>query len=88
MTQLRKNYLPYYYTKNARGKEEQRTFLNKQMYQAPGPGGIVNIWPYGPNGEFPVIRHDNRGFLPKKGKKRNMTHSRIKRRLKARRRAA
>lgn len=85
MTQLRKNHLDYYYTKDDKGKEVQRSFLNKRAAVTAQRSGVaVNVWPYAPNGEFPLLRHDRRGFLPKKGKKRNTTHARLKRRNKAR----
>lgn len=89
MTQLRKEHLPYYYTeeKTPKGvKRTQHSFLNRRAFllQQKSRNTGVAVWPYSPNGEFPVRNHDRRDFLPKKGKKRNMTHTRIKRRRKHR----
>ena len=91
MTQLRKQYLTYYYAKEEQKgafgkvkiKEVKRDFKNRMalmLAKANDPSLATVIWPYAPNGEFPLIRHDERGFLPRKGKKRNMTHARQKRR--------
>lgn len=91
MTQLRKQYLTYYYTKDSKGKYVKHDYLNRRAFnlqRACTPSLAMQYWPYSPNGEFPVRHHDERGFLPKKGKRRNMTHARLKRRSKARRKAA
>lgn len=91
MTQLRKQHLTYYYAREeqkgafggVKTKEVKRDFVNRKAFmlmKASDPSMATLFWPYAPNGCFPVIRHDVRGFLPRKGKKRNMTHARQKRR--------
>ena len=70
-------------------KEVKRDFINRRAFElmkASDPSMALMYWPYAPNGCFPLLHHDRRDFLPRKGKKRNMTHARQKRRN--RRRAA
>lgn len=85
MSHLQKRYTDYFYREEGKGEQKK---LIKFPYMT--REGFMRLYPMavlpGPNAVFPC-KHEQRGFLPKKGKKSNRTHARLKRKYKARAKA-
>lgn len=85
MSHLQRRYLDYFYVEQGKGADKhlvkvpymtRREFMDKHpMVVLPTTSPV-----------FPC-QHEERGFLPKKGKKKNMLHASKKAKLKARRKA-
>ena len=86
MSHLSRRYTEHYYVEGKNGKLKKRDVLhvNSPKYIRALQARGVPIPPMVmPNAVFPC-QHEQRDFLPKKGKKHNRTHARMKRKRKAR----
>lgn len=96
MSHLRRRYTDYYYVEveeksffGRKKKALKKVYYNsmsEKVLQAYEKAHGVSIPRERPSAIFPCL-HEERGFIPKRAKKRNHTHSRMKRRNKARIRA-
>jgi hypothetical protein len=82
MSHLQRRYTDYFYRVEWKGDKEQLVkvpYMKQKEFMALHP---MTVLPR-PNAIFPC-EHERRDFLPKKGKKHNRTHARMKRKRKAR----
>lgn len=83
MSSLQRRYTDYFYRIEVKKNKEH---LIKVPYMK--QNDFLLMYPMaqlsGPQGEFPYSGHEERDFLPKKGKRGNHTHTRMKRKRKAR----
>lgn len=85
MSHLSRRYTDYFYREEGKGDKKKLIkvpYMTREEFMRMYPMAVLPS----PNGAFPC-QHEERGFLPKKGKKRNRTHARYKRKNKARIRA-
>lgn len=96
MSHLRRRYTDYYYVevekKDFFGRKKRvlekvhYNYMSEKALQAYEKAHGVSIPRECPNAIF-LCLHEERGFIPKRAKRRNHTHARMKRRNKARIRA-
>lgn len=79
MSHLERRYTDYFYVEGKNGRLIRMPYMTRREFLGKFPYSKLP----GPNGVFPC-EHEQRGFLPKMGKKSNHTHARMKRRRKAR----
>lgn len=82
MSHLQRRYTDYFYVEQGKGTKKHLVkvpYMKRKEFMAMYPMAVLP----GPNGVFPC-EHEERGFLPKKGKKHNRTHGRMKRKRKSR----
>lgn len=82
MSHLQRRYLDYFYVEQGKGAKKHLVkvpYMKRKEFMAMYPMAILPD----PNAVFPC-EHEQRDFLPKKGKKHNHNHARMKRKRKAR----
>lgn len=85
MSHLQRRYTDFFYREEGKvGKKKliKVPLMTRSEFMRMYPMAVLP----GPNPVFPC-KHEERDFLPKKGKKSNRTHSRLKRKNKARSKA-
>lgn len=82
MSHLQRRYLDYFYVEQGKGTKKKLVkvpYMKRKEFMDKFPMATLPA----PNAVFPC-EHEQRDFLPKKGKKHNRTHARMKRKRKAR----